>query len=420
MHMLISSAGGNVTNALTETALGHSRIADVDLHAARVETNEVRAASRRRQAVKQVAPPAVLSLAKRLVPQHRLIPRQWKSYPRTALEAVGDRDAWSAATQAIITSDVLVIHGDGAITGNGVIPRTILFLAYLAKKYYGKPVTLVNHTADLSHPDLREIAYHVYPLLDDVVFRDPISVEHCRDLCNGRYAADSAFLFRPVRRDLWTNLVARPTYFDVWPDVAAFDPSEPYICVGGSSMVTTTADTARVTSGYRALIQMLREQYGGSVVLTAADVHDQAFLRPLAGELRLPLVGLHTPIQQVVDIIGNADAYIGGRWHPGIFALRGGTPIIPLSAKTAKMQALARMVGLAGTLPDALNLVTSVDAVGRKLMDCLAQGHALRDHLRAWAANESGSCAENVALLSRLHAKISVVDDGEGPAARST
>ena len=51
-----------------------------------------------------------------------------------------------------------------------------IFLTYIAKTIYDKPVIIVNHTADFSHPDLRRIAEEIYPLFDDVVFRDSIFV----------------------------------------------------------------------------------------------------------------------------------------------------------------------------------------------------------------------------------------------------
>ena len=44
-----------------------------------------------------------------------------------------------------------------------------------------------------SSQDLRRAA-EVYPLFDDVVFRDPISAERCKTLCAARFAADAATL----------------------------------------------------------------------------------------------------------------------------------------------------------------------------------------------------------------------------------
>jgi hypothetical protein len=312
------------------------------------------------------------------------------------------KNPWPGLTEAIGKADIVIIHGDGAMTGNGVIPRTMLFLAYLAKKHLATPVIIVNHTVDLEHPGLLRMAREVYPLFDDVVFRDPISVEKYKAICGGRYSADAAFLFEPAPRDTWIPLARRPTYFDVWPDTAGLDPSAPYLCVGGSSILGTIGDLAGVTAGYRRLIEHLSTIYPGQIVLTVSDLVDEPVFRDLATHFHTPLIGLHTPVQQVVDVLGNADAYIGGRWHPSIFALRGGTPIVPLSAKTNKMEALAGMVGISPPLPDALALETSVDAVGRQLLDCLERGAGLRSELRSWAEQNARDCIDNIAYLETL------------------
>ena len=277
-----------------------------------------------------------------VTPANRCIPEKWESFEESA-KAVLKNEAWQPLLRAIEVADVAVIHGDGAMVDFGIIPRTDLFLAYLAKTHFATPVIIVNHTADFNHPELLKMAREVYPLFDDVVFRDPISAERCSELCSGRFAADSAFWFKPADREQWAAVSNRLTYFDVWPDTARFDPSEPYLCIGGSSKYGYERKPYPVRRGYASLVKHIQSLYRGQIILTASDLTDQEMFRPIAREFGLPLVGVTTPVQQAVDIVGNADAYIGGRWHPGIFALRGGAPIIPITSKTFKMRALAQM-----------------------------------------------------------------------------
>jgi len=261
------------------------------------------------------------------------------------------------------------------------------------------PVALVNHTADFDHADLREIAVHVYPLLADVVFRETESVERCADMCDGRFAPDSAFLFEPAMPETWAELAARPTYMDVWPDTAAFDPGAPYLCLGGSSLYVFLDSPEQVVSAYVTLIERVQAVYSGQIVLTASDLRDQPVMRALAARLQLPLMGLHTPVQQVVDVLGNADAYIGGRWHPSIFALRGGAPIIPLSSRTFKMEALARLAGLPAVPHDALDLSAAAEGVAARLSSYLESGSGLRSRLREWGRRMAEDSLDNVRWL---------------------
>jgi polysaccharide pyruvyl transferase WcaK-like protein len=113
----------------------------------------------------------------------------------------------------------------------------------------------------------------------------------------------------------------------------------------------------------------------------------------------LPLIGLSAPVQQAVDVLGHADAYIGGRWHVSIFALRGGTPVLALAADGFKMRALVDMAGLPSTTFDPLGLQREKSAIGRRLSACLEQGQDLRDRLCTWAEEMAASSWDNVAFL---------------------
>jgi hypothetical protein len=260
-------------------------------------------------------------------------------------------------------------------------------------------VILINHTTDFSHPELARMAAEVYPRLDDVTYRDQTSAQLCQGRWPGRYAADTAFQFAPAERAAWTALAARPTYFDIWPDEAAFDPAQPYICLGGSSIYSFDGPPTAYIAGFMTLAQHLRTRYPGQIVLTASDGKDQTLLRPVARALGLPLVGLTIPVQQAVDIVGNAQAYVGGRWHPAIFALRGGAPVIPLSSKTFKIQALVAMAGLPTTTFNALDLAGEKEGIGRALLEAVQQGEPLRQRLRLWAQQQAENSWDNLAFL---------------------
>jgi hypothetical protein len=359
----------------------------------------------RRDQLKLFVPPIAFKARRKLLhldenPAQQLIPQTWDDFGPAARRVQKETGfGWPDLLNAMDDADVVLIHGASLHAhGNTIIQRTILFLAYLAKTLYATPVVLANHTADPSTPDILLSAQNVYPMCDDVIYRDPISAERWSAVLGGRFAPDSAFWFEPAPRELWVRLAGRPTYFDVWPDEADFDPARPYVCLGGSSIFHERRDWGSLLAGYEALVLRLRTVYAGAIVLVASADLDQVLFRTLASRLRLPMVGVNTPIQQAVDILGNADAYIGGRWHASIFALRGGTPLIALSSQTFKMQALA---GLAGSPPplDTLNLCREAPALTRHLTTMLEEGGALRSRLRASADQMAAGCWDNVAYL---------------------
>lgn len=402
LKIMISESDGNIIKTISEDELINSSFQDTpDEYKQNIPLHNTK------ETLKLFIPPLLLKIREKFITYRNrhisedIIPERWQDFEPHLNLLFTNKRLYSDLLNAIDDSDVIVIHGDGCMTGNGRIPRAELFLTYIAKKHFDKPVIIVNHTADFDHPELHKIAQKIYPLFDDVVFRDSISVGRCQTFCNGRYAPDSAFLFEPISFHDWLPVAQRPTYFDVWPDTAQFDPAKPYICIGGSSIYPYIEQFDPI-NGFSALINHIITIYSGQIVLTMSDDNDRKIFRPIAKWFNLPLIGVPIPVQQAVDIIGNAEAYIGGRWHPSIFALRGGTPIIPISSITFKMQALTQMSGLTSPIFDALNLEQEKDAIGRQLMGYLEQGIELRNKLRSWAEKESEKSWDNVTYLKNL------------------
>jgi polysaccharide pyruvyl transferase WcaK-like protein len=402
LKQMIKALGGTLNGVITEDDLRESCF----LYAQQGATESEKGGRGLKEWGRLLLPPVIPKLRAKIL-RHLArtgevepMPLCFEQFEQYADLFLNDRLHYGRLLEAIEAADVVVIHGDGCMVGNGVLPRSELFLSYLIKKYIGKPVILINHTTDFSHPELDKMAEAVYPLLDDVTYRDQTSAELCLGRWQGRYAADSAFLFEPAERDVWGKLASRPTYFDVWPDEAVFNPGQPYICVGGSSIYSFNGTPTEIIDSFIVLVSHLLKVYAGQIVLTASDLKDQTIFRPVARELKLPLVGLTIPVQQAVDIIGNAQAYVGGRWHPSIFALRGGAPVVPLSSKTFKMQALIAMAGLPASTFNALDLRGEKEALGQELGALLAQGETLRQSLRLWAREQSVNCWDSLTFLS--------------------
>lgn len=408
LKRMIEAVGGNLTGILSEDDLRESLF----FHDQPVGFDEKQKARSLKEWGHLLLPPIISKIHNKILFHLRgnkrtgPIPDTFEEFRLCADFFIRERAQYTGLYEAVQIADVVVIHGDGCMVGNGILPRTELFLCYLIKTHFDKPVILINHTTDFSHPELNRMASAVYPLLDDVTYRDQTSAELCQGRWAGRYAADTAFLFEPARSEHWGKLASRPTYFDVWPDEAGFNPELPYICIGGSSIYSFDGPPTDVIEGFVDLISHLQKIYAGQVVLTASDIKDQMIFRPVAKTLKLPLVGLTIPVQQAVDIIGNAQAYVGGRWHPSIFALRGGVPVIPLSSKTFKIQALIAMAGLPVSTFDALELRNEKESIGKALTDLIAQGEDFRCSLRQWAKQQGISCWDNIEYLKRwLEAK---------------
>jgi hypothetical protein len=401
LRHMIGEAGGDITTTITIDQLEACSFAEPPQVTAQWGPSEGR---RFKDKVKPFIPPIALDVRRRFIhepapfDQKSLIPRAWEDYERAAAFLTGPHSPWPGLMRAFAALDVAVVFGDGDIYGTHLLPHALLFFSYLIKQHFSKPVIIVAHSADLDNAGLQRVAEHVYPLFDDVVFRDELSLEVCRSFCRGRLAADTSFWFRPADMAGWSTLASRPSYLDVWPDRAEFNPARPYVCLGGSSYFDRADIEAGIT-GYSALIEGLESRYDGQVVLTVSDNVDNPVFRPVARRFGLPLIGVPTPVQQAVDVLGHADAYIGGRYHPAIFALSGGTPLIPLSAKTFKMQGIAELASLPTRAYESRNLTTDVSDIIDHLESLLAEGDTLRGRLRRWADGMAADSWGNVSWL---------------------
>lgn len=329
-----------------------------------------------------------------------------------------------AARLSLEECDLVVINGEGSIYDRQRKGRMMLFIAYLAKRYFNKPCILVNHTADVHDPLMAEMVACVYPLLDDVIFREALSSDACSSFTRkdrSLLSADAAFTYRPISCSSWSSIAGRKGYFSIWPDSAAgFNPHKPYICVGGSSIyLRPDRPNYDPIPGFVELCKTLQAQIA-PVVLTAPCQTDEKIFRPIAKELNLPLIALSTPTQQAVDILGNARAYISGRWHPSILALTGGTPVVTLTANTYKTKGLVKHLRLDAPTFDALKLHEEIKDIVNLTRFYIDEGNELRHRLRQRAEELSELAWENVRYLKNMPTPIAVNHDSANLLERTT
>jgi polysaccharide pyruvyl transferase WcaK-like protein len=300
--------------------------------------------------------------------------------------------------------DAVVINGQDAIREHRRDGRFMLFFAYLVKTHFRSRCVLVNHAVDLRHSALTEMAAMVYPMLDDVVFREAVSAEQCEPFlpdAQAHVAPDAAFVYEPADRAAWAEFTARPGYLGSWPDnVDRFDAHKPYVCVGASALDASPGRVPQNPSpSLERLCQALRRVFG-QVMLTASCREDEQILRPSARRLGLPLIGSNTPIQQVVDILGNAALFVGGRSQPSVLALTGGTPVIGITSNHNQVAGILRMVGLDAPVFDAARLDQHVAKILELAKYYVSESDSLKDLLRNRASGLAIRAERNVASIA--------------------
>jgi hypothetical protein len=285
--------------------------------------------------------------------------------------------------------DLVFMNGENFIRPGTMKGRRLLMLAYLAKVVFGKPVVMANLSLDLSEPALAELVARVLPLLDEVQIRESVSADQYRArVPHSRFVefADVGWTATPQPLDAWAALARRDGHFSAWPDgSAAFDAGQPYVTVSASSAFVRAGQGSDPAQAFVALCRRLAEEVA-QVVLVAPCEIDAAIMRKVKAATGFPLLGLNLPVVQGIDVLGNARVHVGGRWHPGIFAATGGTPLVAMGANTHKMATLMQQLHPDEPVFDAIGLANQVDAVVARAKTQVDAGPALRAQVLQHAA----------------------------------
>jgi len=275
--------------------------------------------------------------------------------------------------------DQVVINGEGSIHGNRTKSRILLFFAFIWQVKLNKPTHIVNHTLQIDTSELKEMIEVIYPKLNSIAFREPMSKSeyHSKisDTNNTIQAADTAWLLEESLTKTELNTVLRQDGMSVWHPTEirpTFDFTDRYICIsGGSGFGHGTEDSEKISKIVQSLLD---NDIDANILLVAPAQHDEHILLQVAESFSLPLAKVSNNSLVGASIIGNSELYLGGRWHGSIFALLNGTRLINFEANTFKMNALKQMIGSEHPIYPIRGSDNNPEEIGRavigKLCEC--------------------------------------------------
>lgn len=264
--------------------------------------------------------------------------------------------------------DQVVINGEGSIHGNRTKSRILLFFAFIWQVKLNKPTHIVNHTLQIDTPELKEMIEVIYPQLNSIAFREPISKSeyHSKigDTDNTIQAADTAWLLEESLTKTDLNTILRQGGMSVWHPTEiqpTFDFTDRYICLsGGSGFGHGKEDSEKISKIVQSLLD---KDVDANILLVAPAQHDEHILLRVAESFSLPLAKVSNNSLVGASIIGNSELYLGGRWHGSIFALLNDSQLVNFEANTFKMNALKQALNYDQPIYSANNIYGELEKI---------------------------------------------------------
>ena len=144
------------------------------------------------------------------------------------------------------------------------------------------------------------------------------------------------------------NLLLNYQYCCVFDGITEniIDFTKRYILMSGNSYAGKSP--GKVERSFTILASRLREMsqlYGLQFYLIECCKRDN-ILRQISKRLKIPFIPVETNIRLAGYILGKAECFISGRYHPSIMASLGGTPCVFMGSNSHKMNSLQQVLGI--------------------------------------------------------------------------
>lgn len=288
------------------------------------------------------------------------LPQDWAGFEKGGEEVKAGN--WLPYEAKLISeSDYVVVNAEGSIVhnihnvGGKYRPgaRYMLFMAYLAKVVYGKPTAIINHIIDPDHEGIKDVITRLYPKLDFVAVRDPISVQNLKALGfeGAEFVPDALFNYHPDSALL--------NSYDGWD---FFKPKRgPFICIGDAASIPYVPWS--IEEFFPELFRRLRER-GCEIVFADGESLVSKRFKQICKSCDVPRITTYnTSYEQFASVLQASDVFFSGRWHASILATLGGTPSVLFGTDSHKTRVLHEMVGARSPFFDVKKLPEQMDDI---------------------------------------------------------
>lgn len=273
-------------------------------------------------------------------------------------------------------ADLIIVNGEGSIYPGAIFEKYPLFLMYFAKKYLNKMCGFFNGSIKVENDEIAAMIRGIFPLLDRVVLREPFSIRELEKIgvtCPAILAPDAAFLLEPDQNWQPPPELAGKVDFDL-----------DYICASTSAAIWY--DGIDRTEEWLALITKLKEIVP-QVVLLITDDNETDMLIKIGNLAKCPVIDVDIATSDAVNVLSKARLFVSGRYHPSIFAAVSGTPFIPLSANSYKIEGLVELLDYHKRVFPIMEIGNMLEEIVAEARQNIVERRKISDHLCAVSDN---------------------------------
>lgn len=280
-------------------------------------------------------------------------------------------------------ADIVLVNGEGNVVNgtdeNGVYRHRacyVLFMSWVAKTQFHLPVYLVNHCVDPNNSDAVEIIKNVYPLLDRVIVRDPLSLEKLVSygiINNAEYAPDALFSYKGT--DVWEPSDSIRSQIDF---------SKPFILIGDSSGIKNAYSKVswNVQVFFKSLIERLQNIVPQLVFVDGYSGGNED-INQLIMDTGIGRISLENcSYQELYEVMKRAEIFVSGRWHASILCLLTGTPILLYGSDSHKTKSLYSMIDYQYKFFETISLPIHIDEIADEVEKILKNRHSIVDDIK--------------------------------------
>jgi polysaccharide pyruvyl transferase WcaK-like protein len=261
--------------------------------------------------------------------------------------------------RAIDNCDKVVINVEGGLTHHTNASRCegkyrartryVLFLAYYAKKFCGKEVSVINHCVDPGNSTAEEMIKKIYPLIDRCWVRDHLSKKNLENLGINfaKHVPDALFNFQYLENS----------------------PKErEYICI--SETATLGYANWDFINFYESLIKKL-QKLGQKIIFIDGNMWKATeALQSMCSKLNVQWVHVdNTSYKDLAKLLRRSKVFFSGRWHASILATICGTPSVLFGTDSHKTKALHEELNYKGRFYEVDDLPSYIEEIIDRLIN---------------------------------------------------